>query len=371
MRVAIVTESFLPQVNGVTNSVVRLAAHLRATGHQALVIAPGPGPTEHEGTPALRLPSVPLPGYRDHRLGIPSPGLVSAISGFGADVVHLASPTVLGAQGAWAARRLGLPCIAVYQTDLAGFAVQYGAWFAGTALWRWLRTVHSLADVTLAPSTAAVQDLERHGVPRVRLWPRGVDLDAFDPRHRDPSLHTRLAGDGRLLVGYVGRLAPEKQVDLLRRVDADPGVRLVLAGDGPAHDDLRGCLPNAHFLGTLRGQALSTTFATLDVFVHTGPHETFCQSAQEALASGVPVVAPASGGLLDLVRPGVNGLLYPPGDAEALHRAVLALRDHPHLRADLAERTRASVERRSWAAVGDAYLAVCDELLTTGSRAVG
>ncbi|HEY0638052.1 MAG TPA: glycosyltransferase [Pseudonocardiaceae bacterium] len=162
-------------------------------------------------------------------------------------------------------------------------------------------------------------------------------------------------GDGRLLVGYVGRLAPEKYVHHLAALDALPWVRLVVIGDGPRREALRRALPRAVFLGRLDGVELARAYASLDVFAHPGPHETFGQTVQEALASGVPVVAPDSGGPRDLVLPGRTGYLVPAGDAAALRSAVTELAD-PAVRAAFGVAARRSVLRRTWTAV-------CDELL--------
>ncbi len=156
--------------------------------------------------------------------------------------------------------------------------------------------MHGAADLTLAPSSAALRDLEAHGVPRVARWPRGVDTDRFRPDRRDEALRRELAPNGELIVGYVGRLAPEKRVELLSGVCGLDGVRVVVVGDGPSRPGLEQALPGAVFLGRRTGDALARVFASLDVFAHTGPFETFCQTVQEAMASGVPVVAPAAGG---------------------------------------------------------------------------
>jgi phosphatidylinositol alpha 1,6-mannosyltransferase len=353
MRVAIVTESFLPQVNGVTNSVLRVCEQLELRGHTALVVAPGPGPTSYAGARVLRTPSIPLPGYRDFRLARPWPGMSSALEDFRPDLVHLASPAVLGAQAAFTARRMGLPVVAVYQTDLAGFAGRYGLGGSERAVWNWLRRVHGAAHRTLAPSRHAVAELTRNGVRRVDRWARGVDLQRFSPEHRSPALRSQLAPSGELLVGYVGRLAQEKEVGLLASLQGMPGVRLVVAGDGPRRAALQAQLPDVPFLGFQSGTELATTFASLDVFVHTGSHETFCQAAQEALASGVPVVAPAAGGLLDLVEHGVNGLYFGPGSGASLRSAVATLAAAPERHTRLAAAARGSVSSRTWHVIGD------------------
>ncbi|MCG6498118.1 glycosyltransferase family 1 protein [Kitasatospora sp. A2-31] len=378
MRVVIVTESFPPEVNGVAHSVLRTAEHLVRRGHQPLVVTPAPArgadcPPHIFGTgstaaelPVVLIPSVPLPGYPQVRIALPSRQLTAAIAGHRPDVVHLASPFVLGARGMQAAARLGVPAVAVYQTDLAGYAHAYraGRGLGEAAAWHRIRAIHGAAARTLAPSTpAAAQDLTAHGVPRVRLWPRGVDSVRFHPRHRDEALHRALAPGGEVLVGYVGRLAPEKRVDLLAAASALPGVRVVVIGDGPSAPGLEAAMPGAVFLGRRTGDELARCFATLDVFVHTGPLETFCQTIQEAMASGVPVVGPAAGGPLDLVAHHRTGLLVPPRDRTAVARAVAALAADPALRAAYGRAGRAEVTARTWEAVGDMLLQHYAEVL--------
>ena len=361
MRVAVVTESFLPQINGVTNSVLRVCEQLTLQGHEALVIAPGSGPTVCSGAPGapggpgvpvVRTPSWPLPAYRDFRVARHFPQMLATLRTFGPDVVHLASPVVLGAQAAYAARRLGVPSVAVYQTDLAAYATRYRLGLAEFAVWRRLCKVHAVAARTLAPSRAAVRQLEAHGIERVARWARGVDLQRFSPSRRDEQLRSRLAPDGQLLVGYVGRLAPEKELGLLAAVQNLPGVRLLVVGDGPQRRQLERELPKVHFTGLQTGNEFAATFACLDVFVHTGSHETFCQAAQEALASAVPVVAPAAGGLLDLVQHGGNGLLFQPGSAVELAGRVRTLHALPGTRRRMGEQARRSVQGRSWEVAG-------------------
>lgn len=356
MRVAVVTESFLPQVNGVTNTVIRILEHLAARGHEAILVAPRPGPAAYAGFPVLAVPGVALPGYREFKLGLPTRRVEKILRAFQPDLVHLASPIALGAAGARAARRIGVPCVAVFQTDIAGFARQYG--FRGTdaVIWSWIRHIHRQADLTLVPSRASYEQLRSQGVPRLALWARGVDADRFSPAHRDETLREWLLGDREVLVGYVGRLAGDKRVHLLAHLADLPKVRIAAVGDGPAATSLRTLIPGAALPGFLSGQALSAMYASLDVFVHTGADDTFGQCVQEAMASGVPVVAPAVGGPLDLVRPGQTGSLYGPDDTDDLRRRVAELVADPALRARYGVNARQTVLTRSWASV-------CDELL--------
>ncbi|MEU5002505.1 glycosyltransferase family 1 protein [Streptomyces sp. NPDC021622] len=368
MRVVIVTESFPPDVNGVAHCALQTARQLVARGHDPLVIAPAPAAgadaDESAPCPVVRVPSLPLPGYPQVRVALPSRRLSAALSAHRAELVHLASPFVLGARGMAAAARQGVPAVAVYQTDLGGYARTYMGMGESTA-WRRIRAVHTAADRTLAPSSAALRDLVAHGVPRVRLWPRGVDTARFRPSLRDAAIRRELAPNGELIVGYVGRLAPEKQVELLAGACGLEGVRVVVVGDGPSEDSVRAALPGALLLGRRTGDELARIFASLDLFVHTGPYETFCQTVQEAMASGVPVVAPAAGGPLDLVMPGRTGVLVPPRDALAVRDAVWALAADPGLRAAYGAAGRAAVEGRTWGAVGEQLVGHYAEVLAT------
>jgi phosphatidylinositol alpha 1,6-mannosyltransferase len=369
LRVLVVSESFLPQVNGVTNSVRRVLEHLAAEGHVAELVAPT-GPASYAGFPVTVARGASLPFYRDFRIGLETRRrLRFVMQRFRPDVVHLASPATLGHQAALVAQELGIPAVAVYQTDLVGFALRYGIAGGPRAMARLTTRIHGRVARTLAPSSASMRQLADLGVADTHLWPRGVDLEAFHPGRRDEAVRDRIAPDGRLLVGYVGRLAAEKELDLLVHLHADPRFRLVLVGGGPEEGRLRRLLPDAHFAGVLHGAELGAVYASLDVFVHTGRHETFCQSAQEALASGVPVVAPRSGGPVDVVADEVAGFLYSPGDVGELGGFVDRLVDDALLRRRVSRAARLSVADRSWRAVNDALVEHYREVSGVPARA--
>jgi phosphatidylinositol alpha 1,6-mannosyltransferase len=363
VRIAIVTESFPPDVNGVAHSTLRITEHLVAHGHQPLVIAPAPAPGA-PGTagpfpcPVVRLRSVPVPRYRHFRTALPGPGLRAAVAGHRADLVHLASPFVLGSG------RSPLPTVAVYQTDMPGYARVYRTGPLGeAAAWSWVRRIHNAADRTLAPSTASAGSLRAHGIERVWVWGRGVDAQLFDPAMRSEPLRRELAPGGQVLAGYVGRLAPEKRVDLLGEVAALPGTRLVIVGGGPAETALRRSLPGAVFLGPKYGAELAEIYASLDIFVHSGARETFGQTLQEAAASGLPVVAPAAGGPLDIVCDGVTGFLVPPEAPGPLAGAVSRLVRDPAMRTAMGRAARRKVLGRTWPAIGDELIGHYAEIL--------
>ncbi|MCA0438643.1 MAG: glycosyltransferase family 1 protein [Austwickia sp.] len=375
MRIAIVTESFLPSLNGVTTSVCRVVDSLAAQGHEVVIVAPSPAPTTYRGFEVVGVTSVPV---RQFQVGLPTRQIEAVLRRFAPDVVHVASPFFLGARGLYAARALGIPTVAIYQTDMASYVARHGRG-AGTPLaavtWAYLRKVHALADLTLAPSTAALADLAREGIDRTALWGRGVDGRLFHGGWRDDAgcraLRRRLAPQQQILVGYVGRLAPEKEVERLAVLRTLPSVRVVVVGDGPSRADLEQAMPDVVFLGRREGDDLARAYAALDVFVHTGTSETFGQTIQEAGATGLPVVAPAAGGPLDLVEHGVTGLLFDPRDAGDLRSCVAQLscaEDAWARRALMGEAGAARVADRTWDALTEALVDRYVAVSRPGSR---
>lgn len=365
----IVAETFLPAVNGVTHSVQKMLEHFAARGDEVLVIAPsGAGATNNpvggRTVRVHRLPAVPLAGYASVRVALGGVTRVrNILADFAPDIVHLASPFELGWRATRAAEQLGIPVIAVYQTDVPGYAARYGVPFLTKWAWQRVENIHEGAARTLAPSTAAVNQLQGHGIPRVQLWRRGVDTGRFHPDRRDEKLRRRLAPGGERLIGYVGRLAAEKQVEDLRVLADVENTRLVIIGDGPLRGTLEQALPNAIFTGFLGGEELATAVAGLDLFVHPGELETFCQTIQEAMASGVPVVATGKGGPVDLVDVSRTGWLYRPGDLDQMRRQVVDLIGDDAKRLAFAEAAFASVQGRTWPVLCELLVQHYEEVL--------
>ncbi|HXR44947.1 MAG TPA: glycosyltransferase family 1 protein [Pseudolysinimonas sp.] len=360
MRVAVVSESFLPTLNGVTTSVVKVLEHLAVNGHDAMIIVPAAGsPREYAGFPVHEIPAL---AYRQFPVGLPNSQVSSLLADFAPDVVHVASPFLLGAQAIAAAKRQGVPTVAIYQTDVSGYARRNRLAVASSFAWRLVRWIHEGADLTLAPSSASIAALRAAGVRHLDTWGRGVDIELFHPRRaitpEVAALRARLAPGGEIVVGYVGRIAPEKSLERLTDLRGIAGIRIVLVGDGPALPAVRRALDGmpVDYLGALRGEELANAYASFDFFVHTGTEETFGQTLQEAHASGLPVIAPRAGGPIDLVDPGVDGFLYDPADDDDLRDAVAALVREAPLRLRMAEAGRRRVLNRSWSRL-------CDELL--------
>ena len=349
LRVAVVTESFLPQVNGVTNSILRILETFKQSEIEALVIAPTSPSPKHLGFEVHQAVNFPMLQFA---VGVPSPSITRELDSFAPDLVHVAAPFMLGAQAIGWANRNSVPSVAIYQTDVAGYLQRYNLAFARPVMEKLLGSIHQGATINLAPTRASVEYLESIGVPRVGLWGRGVDLDLYHPKRKldDSSLSLRkvVSPTGRPIIGFVGRLAQEKQVHRLAELlDLDAGFLVV--GDGPEAANLKALFGSrVHFTGLLGGVELANAYAAIDVFVHFGEEETFGQTIQEAQATSIPVVAPNSGGPTELIESEVSGFLVDRG--QSFRPVVAGLLADASLRARVGEAGRRRVSDKSWRA---------------------
>lgn len=358
MRVLISAESFLPRSNGVTNSVLRAAEYLTRNGHQVLIIASGEGPSEVNGVTVRRVPALALQSFAQIDIpGISRSSIVKIIREFAPDIVHLASPFLLGEQVRKAAITCSVPVVANFQTDVSGFINFYGLTTAKSFVERRIRRIHNGSTITLAPSSDTERYLREIGIKGIHRWGRGVDLKQFNPGWRSNSLRRSWGADSETcVIGFVGRLAPEKQVHklaFLKDVGVLTGkkVKFVIVGDGPSRNTLEKSFSTALFLGHLNGQALSKAMASMDLLVTTGENETFCQVIQEAMAAGLPVIAPEIGGPRDLINPEVTGLFYTPGEELDIRKCALALVNFPEKREQMSLAAFNSVQDRTWDSV--------------------
>lgn len=351
MRVALVTESFLPSLNGVTNSVVRVVETLKAQGHEVLIVAPTSEAPEHEGFPVVTSPFVPLGGFP---VAIPTPAITQTLDRFAPDLIHAAAPFWLGGQSIAYAAKKGIPSVAIYQTDVAGYMERYGLEFAGPLLEAITAAIHRPATISLAPTQDGKDFLQKIGIDNVELWGRGVDAELFHPERRTSAsvreLRERFAPGGERIIGYVGRLAPEKQVARLMEVCGIPNTRLVIVGDGPDRLELEDRFAGypVTFTGRLSGGALADAYAAMDVFVHCGTEETFGQTIQEAHASGLPVIAPTKGGQRHLIREGVDGYLVDHTQWGAFREKAWTLTQDDFHRHEMSQNARRTVAGKTW-----------------------
>jgi len=369
LRIAIVTEVFLPKFDGVVTTVLRSIDQLTARGHEVLVLAPGDPPPTYDGCRVQRIPSLPFrPWYPELSVGIPCPTLIRALDDFAPDVVHVVGPVWLAAFGALRAHARDLPIVASYHTDIPQYvrALGLGALRPGASLW--LRHVHNTADVNLCPSDLLAEEAISKGIQRVRLWPGGVDTDLFRPERRSAAMRSRLTGghpDSPLVIS-VGRLSKEKSLgELVGAMERLPDARIAFVGAGPHGDDLRrhfSHLP-ATFTGRLSGVELAQAYASADVFAFPSTTDTLGLVSLESMASGVPVVGARAGGIPDTVEEGVTGLLVPPHDPLAMASALSSVLSDADRRGEMGRAARADALCRSWAAATDVLVDAYDSAI--------
>lgn len=363
MRIALFSETFVPQRNGVALILGRLVRYLAAQGHEVLVATadfgnvgaaepPLPAPVR-----VVKVPGFKLPRYPDLTMAAPlAPRVLRAVRDFQPDIIHAVTEYALGLTGLWAARRLKLPALASFHTNIPGCLPYYGFGWASNWCWDYLRWFHNRAGLTLCPSETNRQILLSRGFQNVRVWGRGVDTELFAPEHRTRDAREANGPPDAVHLLYVGRLTPEKDLPTLfrayRKVSAqrpDHSIHLVLAGDGAYSSRMRHLAPgDATFVGYVEGRMLSQVYSAADVFVFPSRVETLGNVVLEAMASGLPVIGADQGGTVENVRDGHNGLLVPAGDADRFAEAILRLVDDQALRGKLARNARAWAEDRSW-----------------------
>ena len=337
MRISLVTESYYPAVDAATTTVKNVADRLIDTGHDVQIVAPGPGLTSYRRSPIARIRPLDQPGRQVH----------AALEQFGLDLVHVTSPGRLGRKALKFAERLDIATLTVQQSVVNELTSEY-----------WLRKVADRSDHLVVTCEWMQRRLAKLGLDTPELWVPGVGAQAFGPQLRDTYLYEKWSRQRspegpQVVVGYVGSLHKRNGVRRLVEAAKVPGVRLVVIGDGTQKPWLKDNLPGAKFLGALETGELATAVATLDVLLHPGTEETDCFALREAMASGVPVVAPAAAGAVDVIEHGVTGLLYDPAEDLGLRRAVGILADSAEKRAELGANARRAIEGRDWSVAAD------------------
>ena len=355
MRIAFFTETFLPATDGVVTRLRHTIEELLGMGDEMLVIAPkyGEGSGSYEGVPIHRVSSVPFPPYPQIKLAPINPGVGTALRAFDPDLVHAVNPFVLGQGASFYCRRLNVPLVASYHTNIAAYADYYGLGIFDRATRWYTRTLHNKAAINLCTSRATLRYLADEGIERLYLWPQGVDAVRLHPDKFSKDWRVRLTNghpEERLLL-YVGRLGHEKNIGRLKTVLHEaPGVRLALVGDGPARRDLEKEYAGTRtvFAGALQGEELASAYASADAFVFPSTTETLGMAMLEALASGLPVLAAKTGATGEVVSDGETGILYDPGSDASLAAAVRELTSDGGLRARMGRKARAAAESRDW-----------------------
>jgi glycosyltransferase involved in cell wall biosynthesis len=367
LRIAIVTETFPPEVNGVAMTLGRIVEGVLQRGHAVQVVRPRQS-VEHtqpsrEGLDHVLATGLPLPGYGDFRFGLPARARLTKLwSHQRPDVVHVVTEGPLGWSAVAAARKLGLPVTSSFHTNFQSYSGHYGIGLLRTSIEAYLRKLHNRTQATLVPTRAMMQTLQAQGYQNVGLLSRGVATDLFTPTQRSEVLRKAWgAGPDDLVVILVGRLAKEKNVALVVTAfeaiqQRHPSAKLVFVGDGPMRASLQATCPAAVFCGSRKGADLAAHYASGDLFLFPSLTETFGNVVPEALASGLAVVSYACAAALELIEPGRNGLLVEPGAESDFVAAALAVAQNAALRNDLRLAAPASVAHLAWDGIFDGFL---------------
>ncbi len=367
MRILFCSDTYPPQVNGVSVVTAISVAGLQHRGWECAVVAPRyPAGSASVFTEARTggesvlecVPSVAMPRYPDIRLAAPSYAPIARlVRRFQPHLVHSETEFMLGRLGQIAGRRAGLPLVSSYHTDFARYAAAYGIpWMRGP-ITRYIARFHRRSRRTYTPSHPAREDLLRYGAGDVEVWGRGVDIVAYHPTHRSGAWRERLGLGDRFTFVYVGRLAAEKRVEHIIRAYAiaqsgfpRDSTRLVIAGAGPQEPALRAAAPpGTVFLGYLdRRTELPMLYASSDAFVFASLTETLGLVVLEAMASGLPVIAVPAGGVADHLHHGVNGLAVPATNVQAMAAAMVTMTSNRAQTCRLAAGARATAESLSW-----------------------
>ncbi len=374
MRVAVVTETYPPEVNGVAVTLQQLVLRLQASNHQIQLIRPRQ-PLDHKerqaGTDELLVRGLEIPRYPQLRLGMPMKrALVAQWSRQRPDLVHVATEGPLGWSAVQAARRLRLPLSTDFRTNFHAYSQHYGMGWLRKPIAAYLRRFHNLADCTMVPSSDLLQELCAQGFERLMVVARGLDASRFSPVHRSEALRAQwgVAPEQPVLLS-VGRLAREKNLDLLVRSwqamrARRPDLKLVVVGDGPSRNALAQACPEALLVGAQSGDELARHYASADLFVFPSVTETYGNVTPEALASGLAVLAFDYAAAAELIRHGDNGLLAPRGDETAFLNSAMDMVNNPALVQRLRERGRATTLTQDWGQIARQVEAVWHQLLS-------
>jgi len=378
LRIAVVTETFPPEVNGVAMTLGRIVQGLIARGHLVQVVRPRQARESgliRDDMEEVLARGAALPNYGELRFGLPAKNrLVRLWTEKRPDVVHVVTEGPLGWSAVAAARKMHIAVTSSFHTNFHSYSSHYGLGLLKRPIEGYLRKLHNRTMATMVPTAALAESLQRRGYQNLRVVSRGVDLQQFNPARRSPSLRAAWGlGPDDLAVLHVGRIAKEKNVGLVLAgfralQETHPRAKLVFVGDGPARQAIQDACPEAVFAGMRRGDDLGAHYASADVFLFTSLTETYGNVVPEALASGLAVVAFAYGAALELIQTGVNGVLVR-GDQDAdFSQAVRTLAMDPQTMASIRHAAAGSVAHLAWDRVYDNFVAVLQQALVANGH---
>jgi glycosyltransferase involved in cell wall biosynthesis len=370
MRIALFTDTYTPDINGVARTYQRLTAYMRDQGVEIKIFAPAGGKDTGMEYNITRFFGLDFFLYPECKLSFPNYFTIhSELEEFKPDLIHIATPFVLGLAGLKYAKSHDVPTVAVFHTNFPQYLKYYRIPWLKKAAWRFLRWFHAQVDRTFCPSTETKKLLTRHGIPNLDIWRRGVEQHVFSPKWSTPQLREHFGVQNKKVLLYVGRLAPEKNADVLFQAllvanKSRDDLHLVVVGDGPSRSELELIAPaNVTFLGYKSGEELSRLYASADIFVCPSVTETFGNVILEAMASRLPVVAPLAGGIKENLFPNITGLACLAHNYLSMASAICQLAADDELRSRLAKNAYNHATSQSWDAIFSGLLKSYEEVI--------
>ncbi|MBM4763024.1 glycosyltransferase family 1 protein [Bacillus sp. B15-48] len=356
MKIAIFTDTFYPDINGVARTLKRFTDYLHANNHSVKVFAPTASSGEYVSTHIHRFKSLSFILYPECRLAFPNVfSIKDELEQFKPDIIHVATPFNMGLSGVYYANKLNIPLVGSYHTDFNQYLQYYNLQFLAKFLWKYMYWFHKSFKKTFVPSIETLEQLKMNEFSNLEVWPRGVDCQLFHPFYDQYSVRQKYKIRKPYILSYVGRLAPEKDVHILLDVAKSlplhiaENVQWMIVGDGPLREIVeKEAPPSMMFTGYLQGQELAEIYSVSDLFVFPSPTETFGNVALESLASGTPVIGANSGGVKSIIKNGFTGRLCEPGDVAAFTNAVCEVLMNDHLRTSMGIEARNYALTQKW-----------------------
>lgn len=356
MKIAIFTDTFYPDINGVAQTLNRLTNYLAEQNITFKVFAPTSTVEEDLSGPIHRFNSLSFFLYPECRLAVPNLFEIrSIVQDFSPDLIHVATPFSIGLCGVYLAKKLNIPLVGSYHTNFDRYLQYYGMPYLSKIAWKYIQWFHRPCEKLFVPSIDTYQQLKQHGFTNLEIFPRGVDCKLFHPYYDTAAVKSLYHSQGKYLLTYVGRLAPEKDLETLLAVaksipaELNEKIQWLIIGDGPLREKLEAQAPNnVIFTGYLDGKDLAQAYSASDLFVFPSPTETFGNVVLEALASGVPVIGANSGGVKNIIQSGETGILCPPGNVEEFTKAIIQLINNTPLKKQMGIAGRNYALTQSW-----------------------
>ena len=371
MRVAIFTDTFTPQVNGVAKTLERLTKYFQKENIAYSVFAPQHTAEDNFVTNVNKMRSIPLTIlYPECRFAFPTPRIKRELLAFKPDIIHIATPFNMGLCGLYYAKKLNIPVVGSYHTDFDAYLRYYKIEFLSNMLWNYLRWFHSHMQKNFVPSPETLHQLKKKGFQQLYIWGRGVDCTLFHPTYNKDLFRKKYNITAKYILSYVGRLAPEKDIDTLQTLIQTTNkerddIHWLIAGDGPLAKDLHENVPktNVTFTGYLQGTDLAEAYASSDLMVFPSTTETFGNVVLESLACGTPVIGANSGGVKNIIKDGKTGILCEPKNADSFLSSIYELLNNEEMRKQMSLDAHSYATTQSWDEISSDLLMHYDDVI--------